>query len=503
MSKYKRGESREKYTFMPKCLEEYIEKDNIVRAIDKIVDSFDMEAMKFKHTKPTGKGRTPYDPRDMLKLYIYGYLNGYRSTRKLERECKRNIELKWLINNLTPHNKTISNFRHDNLESFTYAFTQFLYICNQAKLIGKQIIAVDGSKIRANNGKNKYFTKNKIKKMIEHYQEKVKTYLEELDSEDEKEATEKVAAAEQRIEELEEILEEIKKNGAIALMDPDAKMMKQSNNGLDVAHNAQIAVDEKNNIVVASEVLSERTDAGNLTTMVEKTIATFEQIATDEENKKESNDEGNNKKKIKILADKGYYQGKDLEECEKIAETYVPRPTSPKKAYGKDNFIYNKQDNTYTCPEGQVLTCHSGADVEPKLYYNQEACKQCKNRELCTTSKAGYRVVAQRYYEDALQTIDERTANNLELYRKRKTIVEPVFGIIKRAFGFTYFLTRGNKRVKAELDLCLLSYNILRAKNVLGTQGLIEAVDSLSSFIFGFVKGYLAKFAKYPLLLFC
>lgn len=255
MSRYIKGENRYQLNIMPISLDEMIPENNPVRVIDALVDSLDMRALDFKYSIPNEIGRKPYDPRYLLKLFIYGYYNGVRSSRKLERECNRNIEVMWLLDNLRPDDKTISNFRKDNKESLIEVFKQFNILCDELNLFGKQIIAIDGSKFRANSSRKKNYTKNKVKKTLDYYEEIAKKYIELLSENDKteegtteytkEEIKDKLKAAKKRIEELTEMQEEIKKNGEISITDPDARHMSVSNNGTDIAHNAQIVVDSK------------------------------------------------------------------------------------------------------------------------------------------------------------------------------------------------------------------------------------------------------------------
>lgn len=357
MSRYIKGENRNQLNMIPLSLDEMIAEDNSVRVIDALVDSLDIKALGFKYALPKEKGRKPYNPEHMLKLYIYGYFNGIRSTRKLEKECKRNIEVMWLLDNLGPDDKTISNFRKDNKKAITEVFKQFSMLCSELGLYGKEVIAVDGSKFRANNSRRKNYTKNKVKKTLEYYEETAKKYIELLNENDEKEKNEKVKkhtkqeistkleAAKKRIEELTEMAEEIEKNGEISITDPDAKHMSVSNNGTDIAHNVQIAVDSKNHLVIAVDVVSTPADQNQLHNMSSKAV---EELGLKEDENGDLKKEAEEKDIITVLADKGYYCGEELEKCRKDhIRTIVPKQKSGSRTgneeYVKDNFIYDAQ----------------------------------------------------------------------------------------------------------------------------------------------------------------
>ena len=277
MQRYEKGEGREQVKVV--SLEEMIEQDNPVRVIDAFVNSLDMIKLGFKYAETKETGRKPKDPSDMCKLYLYCYFNGIRSSRKIERECTRNIEIMWLTDNITPHNRTISDFRKDNKKAIENLFKEFSMLCDMLGLIGKEMIAVDGSKFRASNSRRKNLTKNKVKKMIKHHEESAQRYMglleendkeiddQSLEIETKEELQEKLEAAQKRIKELNEIAEEIEKNGNISLTDKDSKHMSVSNNGTDISHNVQVAVDSKNHLIVAIDVTSSPADQGQLHNM--------------------------------------------------------------------------------------------------------------------------------------------------------------------------------------------------------------------------------------------
>lgn len=486
MSRYIEGQDRNQLNILPISLDEMISEDNPVRVIDALVDSLDMKTLNFKYSVPKETGRKPYDPKYILKLYIYGYFNGIRSTRKLEKECKRNVEVMWLLDNLKPDDKTISNFRKDNRDSITEVFKQFSMLCNELGLYGKEIIAVDGSKFRASNSRRKNYTKNKVKKMLSYYEEIAKKYIELLNDNDKsekeeekytkEELTEKLEAAKKRIEELTEMAENIQENGEISITDPDAKHMSASNNGTDIAHNVQIAVDGENHLVVAVDVVSSPADQNQLHNMALK--------AVEELGLKENIDNAiqGDREIITVLADKGYYSGEDLEKCKKDRiRTIVPKQKSGTRTgneeYTKDKFIYDKDEDIYICPHGEELKNISKVSTKDKVYKNIKACNKCKNKDKCTTSKEG-RIIKRGPYQKTYDEVDKITLENKELYRQRQMIVEHPFGTIKRSLGFTYFLTRGNENVKSESYMHFFTYNLIRVINIVGVEELTSILKA-------------------------
>lgn len=493
MSRYIKGENRYQLNIMPISLDEMIPENNPVRVIDALVDSLDMKALNFKYSIPNEIGRKPYDPRYLLKLYIYGYYNGVRSSRKLERECNRNIEVMWLLDNLKPDDKTISNFRKDNKESLIKVFKQFNILCDELNLYGKQIVAIDGSKFRANSSRKKSYTKNKVKKMLDYYEGIAEKYIELLSENDKtdneiaeytkEEIKDKLETAKKRIEELTEMQEEIKQNGEISITDPDARHMSVSNNGTDIAHNVQIAVDSENHLVVAVDVVSTPADQNQLYNMASKAAEELGLKEKDEtkkdnidDNTKDNTPHGEEKEILTVLADKAYYNGEDLKKCKKDnIKVIVPKQKNSTKTgnedYIKEKFIYDRDRDIYICPEGKELHNVSKSNSKNKLYKNTEACNKCKHKNKCTTSKKG-RVIKRGPYQETYDEVDKTTSENKELRKQRQMIVEHVFGTVKRALGFTYFLTRGNENVKSESFMHFFTYNLIRVINIMGVEKL-------------------------------
>lgn len=472
---YIEGENRELITLFPEAIDDYITPDNPVRVIEAFVESLDMEALGFKRAIPNQKGRPSYDPRDLLKLYLYGYLNKIRSSRRLEDEAKRNLEVIWLLRKLKPDFKTIADFRKDNPEAIKALFKQFTLLCKEWDLFGKEVLAVDGSKFRASNSKHNNFNQKKIQRHLKYIDEKIENYLKELDSSDHEEANIHIPSAEEiqkRIEELKArkekytaLQEQMRETGAteISTVDPDARLMAVNNNGLEVSYNVQIAVDHKHKLVVDSEVINNPSDQGQLSNMAKKAKEILEVES------------------IKVLADKGYYSTSDLIECEKNQiEAYVAKQrftgNIADPEFQPDKFIYDKEKDIYICPAGETLypsKIRQEKGVKYQVYKNSRACKQCSLRDKCTQSKNG-RTVSRNLAQSLLEVVDKRTKENNQLYIQRKMIVEHPFGTIKRIWGYGYFLTRGLVSVNAENKLHLLAYNLKRVINILGVREIIE-----------------------------
>lgn len=458
---------RNQLSFAPFSFDELIDENNPVRVIEAFVEMLDMEQLGCKYATPGKTGRPPYNPKDMLKLYVYGYFNGIRTSRKLEKECKRNIELMWLLKNLTPDDKTISDFRKDNKKAVINTFKQFSMLCQELNLIGKEIIAIDGSKFRACNSRHKSYTKRKVAKMLEYYEECAKKYIELMEMDEPTEnicnLSQKLEKAISRIKELNNMAAEIEEKGEISMTDPDSRHMSVSNNGTDISHNVQIAVDEKHHLIIAADVTSNPQDNGQLAPMAEKVK---QELEVDE---------------ITVLADKGYYNGECLKHCQENGITAIVSKQKISNAtgnpdYAKDKFKYDEERDIYICPMGKKLKRVSKIGSR-RTNYRCFQCGDCPNKDKCTTSDKGRRI-SPTEYEEVYRKADKLFAENLELYKKRQMIVEHPIGTIKRALGYTYFLTRGNENVKNESYLHCLVYNLKRVINIMGITPLVEAIKA-------------------------
>ena len=482
---YKQGANREQLTLTPLCLDDYIEEGSICRVIEVFVNSLEMSSLGFKYsaTKPTG--RKPYNPGTMLKLYIYGYLNRVRSSRRLEAEAKRNIEVMWLLENLTPDDRTICNFRKDNAKALKKVFREFSLWCNSQGLYGKELAAVDGSKFRANTSRKNIHTQKGMEKKIVEVDKKIEKYMKELDENDANQVDETKLSPEKIKEILKNLndkktgyetwLNQIETNGGeeISTVDPDAHLMHTNGDGrsFDACYNVQTIVDEKYKLIVEFDVSTSPDDSKSLSKMTESAKEIMEVS------------------ELQVTADKGYYNGEDIEICEKNGTTcYIPKMQSgrpaPNPNYGREYFRYDKKEDCYICPKGEKLPFMrmnkrsggykdiDGNDIIDRLYKNKSACRKCPNREKCTKNKTGRRIYRSPY-QDSLDTVDIRMKSDDagQIIRERKKIVEHPFGTIKYVWGFRQYLCRGQEMVSAEQSLAFLAFNFRRVFNIYKSNG--------------------------------
>jgi transposase len=474
------GIDRKQYHFT--CLDEAIEADNPVRVVDAVVDTFDLEKLGF--ALPKELGRPSYAASDMLKLYLYGYSSGIRSSRMLEAEAKRNIELKWLLKGLCPDHKTIAEFRRKNPKSFQNVFREFVYLLDGSGLLGKEVFAVDGTKIKASNNKKLNFSRKKIKQRIARLNEKIDSFF--SDEEGRNTDPEALAASldlvrrlQARRDEFKARLEKLTETGEneMSVVDPDARLMGNNRNGVDVSYNVQSAVDEKHCLVVEINVTNNPADHGQLSVMG-KRIRKRLKI----------------KGKIVVLADKGYYNGLDLYRCKKnklvalVAKQKAGRDV-PDSNYSIDKFTYKEGADYFTCPAGQELF-RTGTKAA-RVYENKEVCKECNDRAKCTTGE--YRRLWVSHHQRVLREVDERTTQNPSLYKKRQMMVEHPVGTIKRTMNGHYFLLRTLKKVRGEVALLFLAYNLKRAINILGAGGLRRQLLAFSLMPLSLLAKILAK----------
>jgi len=472
---YIKGENRKERIFFPSSINDYISEDNPVQFIDIFVESLDLKELGFNHSELKKTGRPPYNPGDLLKLYIYGYLNRIRSSRRLEKESKRNIELMWLLSKLTPDFKTIANFRKDNKESLKRVCKEFIMLCKKLELFGGETIAIDGSKFKAVNSKKRNFSKEKLKKRIKEIEKRVEEYLKELDANDQEESEVKDLSAEElkiileelkkRKDKYEELLQELEDSGEnqVSLTDKDARAML-NNQKVEVCYNIQAAVDKKHKLIVEHEVTNEANDLNQLSDM---SLKAKEVLGTEE---------------IEVLADKGYHKGEELKKCEENGiKTYVPRPKSKEskknKEFSREKFKYDKEQDVYICPEGKELSYVGTRRVKEKQMkvYKCFSCEDCKNKSKCI-NKSKNRIISRWEHEELLEKLDERVKANKSKVKERQGIIEHVFGTLKRNFNQGYFLMRGLTSVKAEISLSVLVYNITRVLNILGVEKLINVL---------------------------
>ena len=472
---YIEGESREQRVLFPEVLDDYISEDNLVRFIDAFVDGLEMEELGFDRTAPKETGRPPYDPRDLLKLYIYGYLNRVRTGRTLERECQRNVELMWLMRKLRPDFKTITDFRKDNRKAFRGVFRQFVLLCKGLGLVGGELVAVDGSKFKAVNSGQRNFSQKKLEERLKKIDEKVERYLDEMDRGDEEGKDTEISAAElkQKIEKLkerkgryEELLKELGASGQsqVSLTDPESRAMALTPRG-EVSYNVQTAVDRKHHLIVEQDVTNEGLDNHQLFTMAQKTK---QMLGQDE---------------LQVVADMGYYNHEELKRCEEAGiTTYVSKPLVSKNTarglFGKEKFVYEADGDCYRCPAKERLDFRFETQEGDKKfrYYWTQACPGCALKAQCTTDPRFHRIKRWEH-EAVLERIEQRVNANTVILKLRKQLVEHPFGTIKFWNDQRHFLMRGLEKVKAEFSLSTLAYDIKRALNIIGVRGLIGALN--------------------------
>lgn len=474
---YIKGEDRNQIFLFPESIDEYIHEDNSVRIIDEYVNQLDMKELKFEKAVCASVGRPPYHPRDLLKLYLYGYLNRIRSSRRLEHEAIRNIEVIWLLRKMKPDFKTIADFRKDNKKALKTVFRQFVHLCDEWNLFGKEMVAIDGTKIRACNSKRNNFSSKKLERHIQYIDDKIDTYLKELEISDQEEASERKPNAEeiqQRIKELrkrkekyEAYQDQLEKaaSNELSTTDPDARLMCNNNNNVDVSYNIQATVDAKHKLIADFKVTCKPNDLGELDNMALRAQKVFDV------------------QELEVLADKGYYKAEDLKKCvEKHITPYVPKQTysngTGDKDFYTDQFCYDTDRKLYRCPAGKELYYTRKRITKAKGiigydYSNYEACKSCQFKERCTKSKKG-RTIYRHVDQDFLDTIDLQTETNKEKYKQRQMIIEHVFGTIKRGWGAYYFLTKRKLSVSGEISLSFLAYNLRRALTILGTKEILN-----------------------------
>jgi len=457
MSDYIKGSDRDQVSFGYSSLDQMVDENNKVRAIDAIVDMLEVTKHEFEYSTPAATGRPAHDPVKMFKLYVYCYFEKIRSSRNIEKECRRNIEVMWLMEQIVPDHKCIADFRKNNKKAIKTAFGEFMGICDELGLLGKSMVAIDGSKFRANNARKKNITVGKANKKLEHFQKKLDEYINELDENDEK-----IVTTKNKIEELEDMISSMQEQGIKekSMTDPDSRLMITASMGHEVSYNIQTSVDSKHDLIVATDVITTPADQGQLYGMAKQTVEAFE---TTEE------------KPLTVLADKGYFEGEDIQSCEDdpLINAIVARPDEKgNEGYQKSKFIYDKENDQYTCPQGQTLF-RSGQ--KKKHYKNFRACRGCQFRDQCTSNKRG-RIIERTKYEEVIEASVKRFSDNKELYKRRQMMVEHPFGTIKRTLGFTYFLTRGLENVKTENYLHMLTYNLKRVLNIYSPPDLLREI---------------------------
>jgi transposase len=468
---YVEGTNREQVVLFPAVIDDYIRAENPVRFVEAFVQGLDLGALGFSKAEPEERGRPAYNPRDLLKLYIYGYVNEIRSSRKLERETSRNVEVMWLLRRLTPDHKTIANFRKDNVLVLPGVFREFTRLCRELQLFGAELVGIDGSKFRAGNSRERNFNAVKLKKRLQWIEERIAAYLTALQVEDEAdsepsemgaaELQAKIAALQEKQLVYEGLQAQLAESGAkqLSLTDADARLMK-GRQGQHVSYNLQIAVDSKHKLVAAYAVTNEGNDVNCL--------AELAQGAKRELGVKE----------LRVCADRGYYNTAQIKTCEEAGiEVHMARP-EPRQVEGifpLECFTYDAIKDSYSCPAGQRLSYRTFDKQKQVRCYWTEACHRCELKNQCTTGK-GPRKLKRPLGQDSAERMLQRVAANPEWLGLRKQLVEHPFGTIKRQMGHDYFLLRGEAKVSGETSLTLLAYNLKRVLKLLGVDQLIAAL---------------------------
>ena len=476
MKRFIEGESRSQSTMFPEYLEDYVAEDNPVRVIDVFVDELDLAKLGFDGVLPEITGRPAYHPSTLLKIYIYGYLNRVQSSRRLERESQRNIELMWLVNRLTPDFKTIADFRKDNGKAIRGVCREFVLLCRRLDLFSDAMVAIDGSKFKAVNNRDKNFTDRKLAARLQQLDESIARYMEELDRADRQpelvpaarvdHLKEKLVTVKEQIQRLNAIGEQMKQapDGQISLTDPDARSMATSGRGTGiVGYNVQTAVDTQHHLIVAHEV----TNLGHDRTL----LATMSNQARD----------ALGAETLKVVADRGYFSGREILACEQSdIATMVPKPqTSSNRAMGlfdKKDFRYIAEDDEYQCPAGQrAIRRFTRLEHHQTVHkYWSSACPRCPIKERCTTG--AYRRITRWEHEAVLETMQNRLDCTPNAMRIRRQTVEHTFGTFKAWMGSTHFLTKTLPRVSTEMSLHVLAYNLKRVMKIIGIQPLMLAM---------------------------
>ena len=468
-------------------LEDTINDQNPVRFIDAFVEALDLEKVGFLHKTLKTEGRPSFESKVFLKIYLYGYINGIRSSRKLEKECLRNIEMQWLLQDVRPNYHTISDFRKDNPKALKQLFKLFVSFLKDAELIAGETIAIDGTKSRAHNSKKANFSQRKIDQHLAYIEAKSQEYLNALEQNDKQENSTAIQNIEEKIARLKknkiryELLEAELQASAepqISTTDPDARALLVQGQVVEVSYNIQTAVDDKHNLVIATHTIN-RNDRNALSNIA---LEAKENIAA---------------QAMTVLVDKGYHNGRELSTCkDNNITTIVAHPDQGKSNengtqpnYFVSKFTYDKETNTYTCPQGETLattgawhnktgrTQESGYRFQK---YRTPACKTCPVKDLCTSRKGG-REIDRSEYAEAVEENNKRYQENQQLYRKRQEVNEHIFGTIKRQWGYNHTNLTGLEKVNGEHSLIMLVYNIKRTINILGVTDLIDKLKKWKS----------------------
>ena len=474
--KHRSGLARHQTLLLPEALEDYVGPENPVRFLEAFVVTLDCHALGFAKARCLSTGRPPYDPADLLRLYLYGYLHRIRSSRLLEKECQRNVEVIWLLGKLAPDFKTIADFRKENSKALQRVHRQFIVLCRRLDLFGGQLAGIDGTKLSGVNSKEANYNEEKLQERLAQADARLAEYLKALDEADAAESAdpapsrveleEKIAALREKKDWQEELLAELKESGdkQLSVTDPDARRMRAGGGGSIVGYNVQAVVDDKHKLLAAADVTNQETDLRQLSTMA---LQAKENLGVE---------------KLEVVADAGYYCTAEVVHGQEQGITaYVPKPdTSANTArglFGKSRFTYDVAQDIYLCPAGAKLTYRFSTEEKDRglRYYRAKNCKSCALKKQCTRNQAN-RTITREEDEWVMEAMAERIKAHPEKMRLRKALCEHPFGTIKRWFGYTYFLLKGLTKVRCEWNLMTLAYNFKRVLNLVSFAKLMEAV---------------------------
>ena len=479
MKRFVEGTDRSQTTLFPECLEDWIYEDNPVRVIDVFVDELDLADLRFEGVDPEVTGRPSYHPSVLLKLYIYGYLNRVQSSRRLEREASRNVEVMWLTGRLVPDHKTIADFRKDNGPAIRKVCAQFVALCREIGLLTTASVAIDGSKFKAVNNRDKNFTRAKMERRLAQIEESVARYLSQLDTADLQEPSEALAAKTAHLKDkLAKLASEMERLKAIrramlaspdqqiSLTDPDSRSMATSGRGSGVVgYNVQVAVDTEHHLIVTHEVTNTGSDRAQLAKVASQAK---EVLGADH---------------LDAVADRGYFNSPEILACEQAGITVtLPKPkTSGAKSegrFGKQDFVYLPTEDVYRCPAGEKLTYRFTREEAGKTVhrYWTTACPRCPLKAQCTPG--AQRRITRWEHEHVLEAVQQRLDANPQAMRVRRETAEHPFGTLKMRMGATHFLMKRLPKVATEMALHVLAYNITRVMNIIGVKPLLAAIQA-------------------------
>lgn len=504
---FKTGESREQSSLLPARIEDYVAADNPVRAIESFVGALDLAKLGFRHADRGTEeaGQPPYDPADLLKLYLYGYINQVRSSRRLEQEAHRNLELIWLLRSLRPGYRTIANFRKENWEALKATNRSFVLLLRQLGLVGGAMVAVDGSFFHGDASKASIFTRKRLAEQIARLDQEIEAYGKSLEDNDAAEGKNRaddpgngsggdgsdigarMAALIAKRSRAQADLDRLEENGEtqVSLTDPDARLLVKNGQGI-AGYNVQIAVDDKHKLIVASDVVNDSSDVRQLHAVAKAVKDAF------------------SAETLQVLADEGYYSSLELKACEDDGIlAYVPVPEGNGRLekegrYSRKDFRYDPHADVYCCPAGQLLHPMKGAwqntsgRIEIRYAASKATCHACRVREFCLSPKASQRNISRWEHEDVLERHQARMKAAGEVMRRRSAIVEHPFGTIKCRAGYRHFLLRGFDKVRGEWSLMALCYNFTRVLNILGFERFVAMIKKM---LFSLLLAFRQEFA--------